>query len=330
MDIEQSVLQYSERFQVYERFTTKVRGLLEELLRTNEINFSSEHRTKDINHFREKITRPGKSYVNPLNEITDLCGVRIIVRQLADVNKAISIIKNEFKVDDSNSVYKAEELNVDQFGYTSVHLVVNLNVGRAALTEWRQFEGLKIEIQIRTILQHAWAVISHPFDYKVGADIPREFRRRLFRLSALFQLADEELDQLVEDIEEKIADYKASLNKGNAQIELNVDSLRAYMESAREFKYWVDYLRKDLGLPLDKWGDISKTIRITTICKLNTIDDIRRVITSAQSWGAFAASKERLFQFQTSLIVISVQFSKRLNCLRFAFMICATLARRSC
>jgi putative GTP pyrophosphokinase len=285
MDIEQAVDTYRKKYPVYERFTVKVRNLLDELMHSNDINFTIEHRTKELEHFREKITRPGKSYEDPINEITDLSGLRIVVRQLSDVSKVIEIIRSEFSVDDDNSVYKSAELNVDQFGYTSVHLVVGLNTGRASLTEWRSFKELKSEIQVRTILQHAWAVISHTFDYKVDTDIPREFRRQLFRLSALFELADEELDHLVENIQEKIKDYRASLDVGDTKIELNVDSLRTYIETAPESLYWLEYVRNSLEQPVNRWGDLSKSIRLIEACGLKTIEDIKRPLIDAQGWG---------------------------------------------
>ncbi|HJR06485.1 MAG TPA: hypothetical protein VJ842_04435 [Pyrinomonadaceae bacterium] len=285
MDIEQIVNQYRENFSRYERFTSKFLNLLEELLSTHNISYTAERRTKDVEQFREKITRPNKNYTNPLSEVTDLCGIRIIVRQLADVAKVIEIIKSEFSVNDKNSVYKSEELNVDQFGYTSVHLVVKLHSGRTALTEWRSFEDINIEIQIRTILQHAWAVISHPFDYKVGADIPREFRRRLFRLSALFELADEELDQLVEEIQDKIKEYRRDLDQGKTKIELNVDSLRAYIETETEIEYWADIIEKGLGKRPVSFGDISRAVRLAEFCGLKTIEDIQNLLINARGWG---------------------------------------------
>ena len=285
MDVEQKVGTYRSQVHIYERFTVKVRELLEELLGSNNINATYEHRTKSVGSFKEKISRPDKSYDDPLHDITDLCGIRIIVRRVSDVLDVIDVIKGEFHIDDENSVYKAEELNVDQFGYTSVHLVISLDKGRCALTEWRLFKEIKVEIQIRTILQHAWAVISHAFDYKVGADIPREFRRRLFRLSALFELADEELDQLADDIEEKVEKYRSSLGAGDTQIELNVDSLRTYLETANEAKYWVDFVASHFSTPIVNLGDLSWTLNFIKFFGLKTIKDLQRLLINTRGWG---------------------------------------------
>jgi hypothetical protein len=51
-------------------------------------------------------------------------------------------------------------------------------------------------VQVRTVLQHAWASISHALQYKQEDDIPRALRRRLARISALLEVADEEFAEL--------------------------------------------------------------------------------------------------------------------------------------
>lgn len=60
---------------------------------------------------------------------------------------------------------------------------------------------------LSTVLQHAWATISHKLDYKSEVDVPRELRRSLFRLSALLELADKEFVDLrrrTEELQERM------------------------------------------------------------------------------------------------------------------------------
>ncbi|MNJ50543.1 GTP pyrophosphokinase YwaC [compost metagenome] len=60
----------------------------------------------------------------------------------------------------------------------------------------RGLDGLKAEIQIRTMLMHAWAAISHKLLYKKEDDAPTQVKRQLNRLSALIELADEQFDSI--------------------------------------------------------------------------------------------------------------------------------------
>lgn len=81
-----------------------------------------EARAKTLESFREKVTREGKSYNDPLNEITDLCGVRVIVRTLEDVDRVSSLISQEMTINRADSATKGDEFDPDRFGYRSVHL----------------------------------------------------------------------------------------------------------------------------------------------------------------------------------------------------------------
>lgn len=83
--------------------------------------------------------------------------MRIITYFSEDVDKIASIIQSEFEVDEHNSVDKRIKLDPVRFGYLSLHYVVKLNSTRVRLSEYIIFKDLKVEIQIRSILQHAWA-----------------------------------------------------------------------------------------------------------------------------------------------------------------------------
>ena len=143
-----SLLQYSRRLE----------SLTRDLLELKKIQYHAiEVRTKTVDSFLEKLARPGKSYAEPLNQITDLVGLRIILYYPSDVDEVCSIWREQFSVDESSSVDKRAELASDQFGYSSVHLVCRLSESRRALAEWSPFASTCCEVQVRTVLQHAWA-----------------------------------------------------------------------------------------------------------------------------------------------------------------------------
>jgi putative GTP pyrophosphokinase len=122
-----------------------------------------------------------------------------------------------------------EDLEPDRFGYRSVHFVVSLSKDRAKLTEWGVFSGKRAEIQLRTATQHAWAAVEHKLSYKRTREAPRDLRRRLLRLSALFELADEQFSGVRKQLEDVEAQYSDEVRGGNLDLPLDKASLEAFI-----------------------------------------------------------------------------------------------------
>lgn len=135
-----------------------------------------------------------------LDEVTDLAGVRIITHFSSDLDKVADLVEREFEVDVKNSVDKREYQDPEKFGYASIHYVVGFNSSRLLLPEYSKYAGLKVEVQIRSILQHAWAEIEHDIGYKADIEIPKDIRRKFSRLSGLLELADQEFVTIRTDL----------------------------------------------------------------------------------------------------------------------------------
>lgn len=133
-----------------------------------------------------------KQSYESLEDITDLAGVRIITHFADDVDVVASMVESEFKIDKVNSIDKRASLDPDRFGYLSLHYVVSLKKERDTLQEYSAFKSLKLEIQIRSILQHTWAEIEHDIGYKSSVEVPRGIRRKFSRMAGLLELADQE------------------------------------------------------------------------------------------------------------------------------------------
>ncbi len=282
---DQFIEEYRANRHRYERLAGKVAELIRELLDQQTIKAEIEHRTKTVESFAEKIVRPGKSYNSPLEQVTDLAGIRLILNSLSDVDKAAELVQGQFRINSPQSLNKLDALDPDRFGYLSQHYIAKINSARAALPEWRELGELQVEIQIRTTMQHAWAVIQHAFDYKSNVDVPKKLRRRLFRVSALLELADEELDVFAKEVQTTIASYKDKLAQGNQSIELNVDSLRVYVETSDEVAYWNDYVRTQIGQRVESWSDLSRDVRLAKHVGISTIEQLGLLIRSAKGWG---------------------------------------------
>ncbi len=285
------IVDYGQEYQsvrpVYEKLTRKLQALFDELLEGEGIKATIESRTKEIKSLKAKIGRPGKAYKDPLREITDLSGIRIILYSIADVETVGKLIQREFKIDPTNSVNKLNQLEPDRFGYLSQHFIVQVGDSRRLLPEWAGLCDLWAEIQVRTVLQHAWAAVEHFLLYKNERDVPKMLRRRLFRLAALFELADEELDDLINDVRSQIGQYRDELAKGNTRIEINVDSLRTYIQNSTEPRYWAQFLRETTGQRVDEndWGDLSRDVRIANYFDLHSIDALDTLLKNARGWG---------------------------------------------
>jgi len=200
--IESLVKQYDDEIDNYIAFTEKIKSLVAEILKENNlIVHSVTARAKDRDNFIRKISSAESKYLK-LNDITDLSGIRIITYFEDEVDKVAEYISQQFEIDWDNSVDKRATLDPDRFGYLSLHLIVKLLPERARLIEYRRYPDLKAELQIRSILQHAWAEIEHDLGYKTKLAIPAKVRRSFSRLAGLLEIADKEFISLKNELSE--------------------------------------------------------------------------------------------------------------------------------
>lgn len=282
--IEDHVAAYEAKKPTIAQFTQKFSGLLTALTSASGIKVQSiESRTKTISSFKEKLARPGKHYVSPIDEITDLSGHRIVVYYQSDVDRISKLLKNEFTVDPANSIDKGDDLKPNEFGYRSVHYIASLKDPRLSLSEWQDFNGLEAEIQVRTVLQHAWAAINHTLIFKTDRDIPSDFRRRLSRLAGLFELADEEFGALRKQSSKLTRAISHQLDQGDMDIELNMISLTKYIEKstqinqAFESAILIGYDRDDVD---DQADSIFIMLHFAVKLGLNSISDMDETLGS--------------------------------------------------
>ena len=118
-------------------------------------------------------------------------------------------------------------MNIDQFGYKSVHFIVKLNEAREKLIEYSRFKEIKFEIQIRSILQHAWAEIEHDLGYKGISTIPDSSKRTFNRLSALLETADIEFDRLKKELVSYEANVDELISKEPENVTIDQTSLHS-------------------------------------------------------------------------------------------------------
>lgn len=131
-------------------------------------------------------------YNDPWNDIRDLVGVRITTYHSTAIPEVINVLRQSFKV--VKSVDKAAQTKISGgFGYGSHHLYVEIPSGIEGLEE---YAGMLFEVQIRTVLQHAWAEFEHDVRYKSGDCLDPRVDRAFTLAAGLIELADQQFDQI--------------------------------------------------------------------------------------------------------------------------------------
>ena len=245
-----AVAKYKEIRPLYQDFADIAKSILADILGAANIKYSSiEARAKEINKFGDKASKPSgldstkPKYLNPLEDITDMAGVRVITFLPQTVEDVCSLIKREFTVWERDD--KAEKLiSEGKFGYQSIHFLVKMHPDRTELPEYRRYKDLILEIQVRTILQHAWAEMEHDIQYKSTMEIPALFQRRFVALAGLLEIADREF-QMLQDENERMR------HQGKIKIETNIAELRkALAEGSPAEKDYAKEALKDINLLL--------------------------------------------------------------------------------
>lgn len=276
--LDEHLKEFERVLPVHSEFTKRISDLLSRLISDSSIKVHAiEQRTKNQESFREKLLRPGKNYSKPMTQITDLSGVRIILYYQEDVQRVIEMIESEFITDKEASGDQAAKLEPNEFGYRSVHYVVSLTTERSKLKEWKPYSELKSEIQIRTVLQHAWAAISHTLHYKHEQEVPAPLSRKLFRLSGLLELADEEFSSLNQEIKGFTAQVSKKFEAGIPDIAIDATSISQYLErSDLPEKYKQIAIKAGFNFSLRR--DVSeKFSNLTWYCSTAGLTTIRQL-----------------------------------------------------
>ena len=224
--------EYVQKHTVYSEFCIKTEGLIKDLLKANDIVVSSiTSRVKEEAKLYEKLNRPNKGYSN-FNEVTDIAGVRIVTYYSDDVDVVAGIISNEFEIDWENSVDKRASMEPDQFGYLSVQYIAKISKDRSILAEYKPFSDCQVEIQMRSILQHAWAENEHDTGYKAKEAIPRETRRYFSRLAGLLEIADSEFVQIRKSLQKYEQQITPRISETPKKVLINKVSLNIFIKNS--------------------------------------------------------------------------------------------------
>ena len=226
----QILSEYDRETDLYRGFTAKLGALIEDVLGARAIRVHSiTSRAKSRQSLLRKLSKGSSRGYSALRDVTDLAGVRIITYFADDVDRVAVAVAEEFNIDSENSVDKRDILAPDRFGYLSLHYIVSLRSSRADLTEYSPYKHLRAEIQIRSILQHAWAEIEHDLGYKAAAAVPRPVRRQFSRVASLLEIADGEFVHIRDVLAAHERTVDQAIEAAPQDVEINKVSLTAFI-----------------------------------------------------------------------------------------------------
>ncbi len=281
--------QYRKVQEDYRRFANQVKLVLEAAL-TNKKEArgiaSVEARAKDVTSFGKKSIRRDSTetlkYPDPIKDIIDLAGVRVITIFEETSNIVSAILDDEFEIvrspDDEENEERARK---EDEGYRSRHYVVRMKEHRLRLPEYEQFKDKVAEVQVRTALQHAWAQISHHIQYKDDPDFDEsanvdsrgpdhardDIRRGLRELSGLIGIGDREFGRLKKTWDDRTMITDRSAEGTLEELPLNVDNLKNYLDEQYGADSRVATYRYE------------ETVQLLAALEFRNIEDVAKAIT---------------------------------------------------
>lgn len=207
-----------------------------------------QHRVKDVASLEGKLVRKHGKYKS-IYDITDLVGFRIICYFEDTVDRIAEALEKEFWIDRDNSIDKRAVLEDTEFGYLSLHYICKIKESSGLNTD---VCNIPFEIQIRTVLQHAWAEIEHDLGYKSKFGVPKTIVRDFSRVAGLLEIADNEFRSLRDNSVKYTAQIKEKISNDQAEdVLIDIISLKEYINNSKSFSNFLEKIKKELSIDIE-------------------------------------------------------------------------------
>ena len=199
-NLQQLHQRYQEFCTRYPNAAADFLGAIEDVL--SDAGLTYDHVTTRVKEWRSLRSKSRKRrpdgtlmYPHPWQDIHDLIGVRVTTYHSTEIPRIIEALTEVFEV--RRSVDKTAQTRVSgSFGYGSHHLILRVPPARATPV-LQAYAGQEFEVQIRTVLQHAWAEFEHDIRYKRRGNTGKlapEVDRAFTLAAGLIELADQQFD----------------------------------------------------------------------------------------------------------------------------------------
>ncbi len=248
-------------------------GLVTSILDDAGINYLSvTGRTKSVSSFAEKARRSDDGvplYPDPLRQITDTIGVRVITYVHSDVSAVADLLRDQVVVHDDRDMGR-ETAQEGRFGYASRHLLIGLDAAREGNPSYELLRGRAASVQVRTVLQHAWAEFEHDIRYKgnMPDEHAKDFDRRFTLAAGLLELADREFSTIRDTLRASATSGAEPEAEPDHDPRIDPRELAAFLAgqyaesgwSRTDHYSWISGLLLELGIvSLDELGDVLRS-----------------------------------------------------------------------
>lgn len=351
-DVEKAVQEYKNNIEIYRSFEQVLKEYIKHLIEKEvkkeklaQSAFEIRSRTKTIESFKGKINRDDKKlkYTDPLIDVTDLVGVKLMLTSLKDEEIVFNLLKKEFEneIDEKNSINKSEQLQQDRkFGYLGKHLVISFNEKMLSITSNEKFkkmnfDGLKAEIQVKTLLQHVWAEVEHKVRYKAGQQLAIDKQRYFDRLAALMEVADELFKGLIEESEKINKEEKETIEREQENnyvqeqkstqeknsVRLDSSSLLLYLKNEHVKQKFKALENKNLSIAYNEDPDyisakfitLLERVGFTYTKKLNDLFEDGKLIEILHLYAKYMTEKSRHKSTLQKLSVLGILLYAKAN-----------------
>jgi len=166
-----------------------------------------QHRLKDDDSLIDKAFYRNKGYQNPYDDIEDKVGVRFVVMLQEDAENVCSVIaevatKLGWEAKQCRDYNAERKASPTLFTYQSHHFIIK-NLTPIELENVNVPVNTPCEVQVRSLLQHAYAELTHDAIYKTKTIVEPEVIRTVAKTMAFIETADEFFQRVVNNIDSK-------------------------------------------------------------------------------------------------------------------------------
>lgn len=203
-------------------------------------------RVKEESSIRGKAGRYG--ITNFKAEIRDLVGIRFVVLLTSELQLVENAIKNstKFRWEKVRDYGVQADSNPELFEYQSIHYIV-WPAEEISLNGKIIDRSIICEVQIRTLLQHAYAELTHDNIYKPIQVVPSSARRLVARSMALMETTDELFCGTLEALRQENGPRNELFAELKRQYSTNIAPCENLWDSRANLEI-IDIFREDVDL----------------------------------------------------------------------------------